>query len=263
MTDVVLPCRDEAAALPDLLSRMPSGYRPIVVDNGSSDGSADKARACGAEVISVTEPGYGAAVHAGILASAPDDGVVCVMDADGSFDPAQLPLVAAPVLAGTANLGTGRRRPAVRGVWPLHARAANAVLAHRLRRTCGLPVHDIGPMRAFRRDELLALGLRDRRFGYPLELLIAAARAGWRVIEVDVAYHPRAAGTRSKVTGTVLGTARAIRDMSAVLARSPGTPPPDRRRAEPVPASPPLDRRRVEPVPASSPLDRDDVEVPR
>ena len=93
------------------------------------------------------------------------------------------------------------------------------MLARRLRRTTGLAVHDIGPMRAARRDDLLALDLRDRRFGYPLELLIAAARAGWRVTEVDVAYHPRAAGTRSKVTGTVRGTARAIRDMSAVLAR--------------------------------------------
>jgi glycosyltransferase involved in cell wall biosynthesis len=203
MTDVVLPCRDEAAALPGLLARMPAGYRPIVVDNGSTDGSAAVARAHGAEVISVAEPGYGAAVHAGVLAA----------------DPAQLPRLAGPVLAGTAELGTGRRRPAARGVWPLHARVANAVLARRLRRTTGLDVHDIGPIRAVRRDDLLALGLRDRRFGYPLELLIEAGRAGWRVVEVDVDYHPRAAGTRSKVTGTVLGTARAVRDMSAVLAR--------------------------------------------
>ena len=219
MTDVVLPCRDEAAALPGLLTRMPAGYRPIVVDNGSTDGSAAVARAHGAEVISVAEPGYGAAVHAGVVAADPDDGVVCVLDADGSFDPAQLPRLAGLVLAGEARLATGRRRPVARGVWPAHARVANAVLAHRLRRTTGLPVHDIGPIRAVRRDDLLALGLRDRRFGYPLELLIAAGRAGWRVVEVDVDYHPRAAGTRSKVTGTVAGTARAIRDMSAVLAR--------------------------------------------
>ncbi|GAB1639904.1 glycosyltransferase [Krasilnikovia sp. MM14-A1259] len=219
MTDVVLPCRNEAAALPALLARMPPGYRPIVVDNGSTDGSAAVARAHGADVISVSEPGYGAAVHAGVLAADPDDGVVCVMDADGSFDPAQLPRVAVPVRGGAARLGVGRRRPAARAAWPLHARAANAALAWRLRRTCGLPVHDIGPVRAVRRDDLLALRLRDRRFGYPLELLIAAGRAGWPVLEVDVDYHPRAAGTRSKVTGTVRGTLRAVRDMSAVLAR--------------------------------------------
>lgn len=219
MTDVVLPCRNEAPALPALLSRMPAGYRPIVVDNGSTDGTPEVARAFGVEVIAVSEPGYGAAVHAGIVASAPGDGVVCVMDADGSFDPAQLPLVADPVLSGTAELGTARRRPVARGAWPPHARAGNAVLTRRIRRTTGLPVHDIGPMRATRRDDLLALGLRDRRFGYPLELLLAAARAGWRVTEVDVDYHPRAAGTRSKVSGSVLGTLRAVRDMSAVLAR--------------------------------------------
>lgn len=219
MTDVVLPCRNEAPALPDLLSRMPSGYRPIVVDNGSTDGTADVARALGADVVEVSEPGYGAAVHAGVLASDPDDGVVCVMDADGSFDPACLPRIAEPVLSGRAQMGMGRRRPVSRGVWPLHARVGNAVLARRIRRTTGLSVHDIGPMRAVRRDDLLALGLRDRRFGYPLELLLAAARAGWEVSEVDVDYHPRAAGTRSKVSGSVVGTLRAVRDMSAVLAR--------------------------------------------
>jgi glycosyltransferase involved in cell wall biosynthesis len=219
MTDVVLPCLDEAPALMWVLGRMPAGFRPIVADNGSTDGSPELARELGARVVSVAQRGYGAAVHAGIVASDPVDGIVCVLDADGSFDPAQLPLVAGPVRAGLADLAVGRRRPISRGAWPAHARLGNAVLARRLRRSTGLPVHDIGPMRAARRADLLALGLRDRRFGYPLELLVAAARAGWRVTEVDVAYRPRAAGTRSKVTGTVRGTARAIRDMSAVLAR--------------------------------------------
>jgi len=219
MTDVVLPCRDEAPALPALLARMPAGYRVIVADNGSTDGSAEVARAHGASVVTVPEPGYGAAVHAGILAADPADGVVCVMDADGSFDPAELPRVADPVRGGAAMLAVGRRRPTRGAGWPAHARLANAVLAWRLRRTTGLPVHDIGPMRAAFRADLLALNLRDRRFGYPLELLVAVGRAGWPVMEVDVAYHPRAAGTRSKVTGTVRGTARAIRDMSRVLTR--------------------------------------------
>jgi glycosyltransferase involved in cell wall biosynthesis len=219
MSDVLLPCRNEAPALPGLLRRMPPGFRPIVIDNGSTDGTAEVARACGAEVITVAEPGYGAAVHAGLLAACPDDGVVCVMDADGSFDPGQLPRVADPVRLGVARLATGRRRPVARGVWPLHARAGNALLARRLRRVAGLDVHDIGPMRAAMRADLLALNLRDRRFGYPLELLITAGRAGWPVVEVDVDYHARAAGTRSKVTGSLLGTVRAVRDMSEVLAR--------------------------------------------
>jgi glycosyltransferase involved in cell wall biosynthesis len=219
MTDVVFPCLNEAPALPWLLSRLPDGYRAIVADNGSTDGSGAIARDLGALVVTVPQPGYGAAVHAGITVSDPDDGVVCVLDADGSFDPADLPRVADPVRAGRADLAVGRRRPTTRRAWPAHARLGNAVLARRLRRTTGLPVHDIGPIRAARRDALLALGLQDRRFGYPLELLIAAGRAGWRVTEVDVAYAPRMNGTRSKVTGSVRGTARAIRDMAAVLAR--------------------------------------------
>lgn len=219
MTDVVLPCLNEAPALPWLLERLPPGYRAIVADNGSTDGSADVARAHGAVVVSVPQPGYGAAVHAGILAADPADGVVCVLDADGSFDPAELPRLADPVRAQAAEMVVGRRRPTTRNAWPVHARLGNAVLSHRLRRTTGLSVHDIGPIRAARRSGLLSLGVRDRRFGYPLELLIAAGQAGWRVTEIDVAYHPRAAGTRSKVSGTVRGTVRAIRDMSAVLAR--------------------------------------------
>lgn len=112
----------------------------------------------------------------------------------------------------------GRRRPA-RGAWPVHARIANIALARMLRRRTGLRLHDLGPMRAARRSALLALDLTDRRFGYPLEMVTAAADDGWRIREVDVDYAVRTAGSRSKVTGTVRGTARTIRDMSAVLAR--------------------------------------------
>ncbi len=214
--DVVLPCLDEAAALPWVLSRIPAGFRAIVADNGSTDGSAEVAAAHGATVVPVPERGFGAAAHAGLLAA--DADIVCFLDADGSFDPAQLPRVVDPVRAGTADLVLGRRRPTERGAWPVHARLANAALAWRLRRAAGLPLHDLGPMRAARRTGLLALDLRDRRFGYPLEMVVAAARAGWRIGEVDVDYAPRTAGTRSKVTGTVRGTARAVRDMAKVLA---------------------------------------------
>jgi glycosyltransferase involved in cell wall biosynthesis len=217
MTDVVLPCLNEAAALPAVLSRLPAGYRAIVADNGSTDGSAEIAAAAGAAVVPVPERGFGAAAHAGLLAATAD--VVCFLDADGSFDPAQLPRVADPVRAGRADLVLGRRRPTARDAWPVHARFANAALAWRLRRAVGVPLHDLGPMRAARRAALLGLDLRDRRFGYPLEMIVAAARAGWRVVEVDVDYAPRAAGTRSKVTGTATGTARAVRDMARVLAR--------------------------------------------
>jgi glycosyltransferase involved in cell wall biosynthesis len=217
MPDVVLPCLDEAGALPWVLSRLPPGYRAIVADNGSTDGSARIAADHGALVIHVPQRGFGAAAHAGLEAATDD--VVCFCDADASMDPAELPRVADPVLAGRADLVLGRRRPTVRGAWPQHARVANVALAVLLRRRTGLGLHDLGPMRAARREALLGLGITDRRFGYPLEMVTRAADAGWRVQEVDVDYAPRADGTKSKVTGTVLGTARTVRDMRRVLAR--------------------------------------------
>ncbi len=216
MVDVILPCLNEAAALPQVLAGLPAGYRAIVADNGSTDGSAGVARSLGAHVIDVPERGFGAAVHAGLRAATAE--LVCIVDADGSFDLGELPSVADPVAAGQADLVLGRRVPRP-GSWPWHARQANRLLAWRLRRHIGVPLHDLGPMRAARRTALLGLGLRDRRFGYPLEMVIAAARDGWRIHEVPVAYAPRAEGTRSKVTGTVAGTARAVRDMAKVLAR--------------------------------------------
>src|SRR4051812_38002648 len=214
--DVVLPCLDEAASLPWVLSRLPAGYRAIVADNGSTDGSAAIAAAHGATVVPVPQRGFGAAAHAGLEAATA--AFVCFCDADGSMDPAQLPRVLDPVRAGTADLVLGRRRP-VRGAWPLHARVANVALARMLRPRTGLRLHALGPMRAARRDALPALGITDRRFGYPLEMVTRATDAGWRVAEVDVDYGLRTAGSRSKVTGTVLGTVRTVRDMRGVLSR--------------------------------------------
>ncbi|SDN54512.1 Glycosyl transferase family 2 [Klenkia soli] len=217
MPDVVFPCLDEAGALPWVLTRLPEGYRAIVADNGSTDGSAQIAADHGATVVHVPQRGFGAAAHAGLEAAT--DEVVCFCDADASMDPAQLPRVVGPVEAGEADLVLGRRRPSSRGAWPVHARVANTALSVLMRRRTGLRLHDLGPMRAARRTELLALGITDRRFGYPLEMVTRASDAGWRIRELDVDYHPRADGTKSKVTGTVLGTAKTVRDMSRVLAR--------------------------------------------
>ena len=217
MPDVVFPCLDEAGALPWVLTRLPEGYRAIVADNGSTDGSAQIAADHGATVVHVPQRGFGAAAHAGLEAATAE--VVCFCDADASMDPAQLPRVAGPVEAGAADLVLGRRRPSSRGAWPVHARVANTALSVLMRRRTGLRLHDLGPMRAARRTELLALGITDRRFGYPLEMVTRASDAGWRIRELDVDYHPRADGTKSKVTGTVLGTAKTVRDMSRVLSR--------------------------------------------
>jgi glycosyltransferase involved in cell wall biosynthesis len=209
MADVILPVLNEREALPWVLSRMPVGYEPIVVDNGSRDGSATVARRLGARVVSEPTPGFGAACFAGLLAARED--VVCFMDCDASLDPRELPVVAQPVLTGDADLVLGARR----GAQPLHLRVANRVLTRELQRRTGARLTDLGPMRATRRDALLALGLVDRRFGWPLEMVLRAAEAGWTLREVPVRHRARAG--RSKVTGTVGGTARAVRDMAAVL----------------------------------------------
>jgi glycosyltransferase involved in cell wall biosynthesis len=212
VVDVVLPVLDEAAALPWVLGRMPPGLRPVVVDNGSLDGSAEIAARLGARVIHEPRRGFGAACHAGLLATRTE--VVAFMDCDGSLDPAELPRVAGRVEAGEADLVLGARR-AERGAFPVHARVANRALAWELRRRTGSRLHDLGPMRAARRGLLLALGIDDRRFGWPLEMVLRAGAAGWRIEEVEVAYRPRAG--RSKVTGTLRGTVRAVRDMAVAL----------------------------------------------
>ena len=191
------------------------GFRAVVVDNGSRDGTAEVARSLGATVVDEPRAGYGAAVHAGLEAATAD--YVAVMDGDGSMDPADLVPLLDLVVDGEADLAVGRRRPTSRGVWPWHARAGNAVVLWWLRRRIGLPVHDIAPMRVARRERLLGLGVEDRRFGYPVELLQRAATAQWRFVERDIDYHPRAAGTQSKVSGSVTGTLRAARDFARVL----------------------------------------------
>jgi len=214
--DLVLPCRDEAAALRDLLPKVPAGFSVIVADNGSSDDTALVARRLGATVVTEPSPGYGAAVHAGLLAATSD--YVAFMDGDGSFDPLDLLALLDDVRSGRADLAVGRRRPVTHGVWPWHARLGNNLVVWWLRRRIGMAAHDIAPMRVCRREALLALDVRDRRFGYPVELLQKATVAGWRLSERDVGYHPRALGTRSKVSGSVRGTTRAARDFWRVLA---------------------------------------------
>jgi glycosyltransferase involved in cell wall biosynthesis len=215
MPDVILPVLDEAEAIPWVLDRMPAGYRPIVVDNGSTDGSAALARELGAVVVAEPVRGFGAACATGLFAARDD--VVAFMDCDGSLDPRMLPDVVRPVEDGDADLVLGARRPTARGAWPMHARMANRALVAVVRRRTGVPLSDLGPMRAARREALLTLEISDRRSGWPLEMVLRAAKAGWRIADVPVPYAPRSG--RSKVTGTVRGTARAVRDMTEVLAR--------------------------------------------
>jgi glycosyltransferase involved in cell wall biosynthesis len=216
LVDVVFPCLNEAAALPWILAKMPSGYRAIVVDNGSTDNSADVARSLGALVVTESVRGFGSAAHAGLTAATAP--IVAFCDADASMDPGDLPRLIEKVVTGEADLVLGRRRPTTRGAWPLHARLANRALALLIRRATGLRLSDLGPMRAGRREAMLELGMLDRRSGYPLEMVLRGRAAGWRILELDVPYAPRVG--RSKVTGTFRGTVNAVRDMSRLLAAS-------------------------------------------
>jgi glycosyltransferase involved in cell wall biosynthesis len=212
--DVVLPVLDEVAALPWVLRRILPGYRAVVVDNGSTDGSGDLARTLGDE----PRRGFGAACAAGLAAAGAP--IVAFCDADASLDPRQLPALVALVTRGSADLVLGARRPTTPSALPPHARWANRYLARRIRRTAGAELTDLGPMRVARRTDLVALGVEDRRFGWPLEMVLRAAAAGWRIEELPVDYSPRVG--RSKVTGTVRGTTRAIRDMRRILVQTRG-----------------------------------------
>ncbi|BBZ26605.1 putative glycosyltransferase [Mycolicibacterium madagascariense] len=210
---VVLPCLNEAESLPGVLELIPDGYRALVVDNNSTDGTADVARRYGAEVVAESRAGYGAAVHAGMVAASTP--IVAVLDGDGSLDPRELPKLVEELDRGV-DLAVGRRRcsPGVR--WPWHARLGTQVVCWRLRQRHRIPVHDIAPMRVARRDAIVGLGVADRRSGYPLELLVRAAAAGWKIAEHDVAYGTRTGG-KSKVSGSVRGSFFAVLDFWRVI----------------------------------------------
>ena len=205
---VVLPCLDEALPLPGVLAAIPEDYVALVVDNNSTDDTAEVARRCGARVVTESQPGYGAAVHAGVVAATTP--LVAVIDGDGSLDPRDLPMLVEAVQAG-ADMAIGRRRPLPGVGWPWHARLGTAAVCWRLRQRHGLSVHDIAPMRVARRDALLALDVADRRSGYPLELLVKAAAANWKVVEHDVPYGVRTGG-KSKVSGSLRGSVTASYD---------------------------------------------------
>jgi glycosyltransferase involved in cell wall biosynthesis len=211
---VILPALNEAAALPTALVSFPPEADLLVVDNGSTDQTAAVAAAHGAQVVHEPRRGFGAACWTGVQAATGE--VLVFADADGSFDGADLPAVARPVLAGEADLVVGSRM-AHRDPGAMSALAVleNRLLALVCRVLFGVPVSDLGPFRAIRRDRLLALGMTDRGSGWPLEMIGRAGAVGLRVAEVPVRYRPRAGG-RSKVSGSVRGTVRAVTAMAAV-----------------------------------------------
>lgn len=215
---VVMPALDEADALPAAMAGRPIGVPVIVVDNGSRDDTARVAVDLGARVVHEPQRGFGAACWTGALAAAQAD-VVVFVDADATFAWPDIAAVAATVVSGRADLAVSWRRRNLRqpGSMPWHVAAGNRALGGLCGVLVGTPLHDIGPLRAIRRDVLLGLGVQDRSYGWPLEMVLQAGRAGLVVQELPVRYMRRVG--RSKVTGRPVASLRATLRMLAVIAR--------------------------------------------
>lgn len=208
---LVIPALDEEAAIGAVVRAVPRDLVDdlVVVDNGSTDGTGDVAAAAGARVVTEPRRGYGAACWAGVAALGGEIEVAAFLDGDGSQDPAELPHLLAPLAAGQADLVLGVRRfrgPSADHPW--HAVLGTLAITFLLRWRFGVTVRDIGPFRAIWRERLLALDLRDRGYGWPVEMVVKAMRHRLRIAQVDVTQRPRLGG-RSKVAGTLGGSVRA------------------------------------------------------
>ncbi len=204
---LIIPALNEADCLGQMLAEVPVGqlHQVIVVDNGSTDDTAQVARRAGAIVVDEPRRGYGFACAAGAAAAQGD--ALVFMDGDGSFVPAEMADLLTPITQDEADLVLGARRFQDSGtdVMPPHQRFGNGLFAWLLRRRYGLALRDLGPFRAIRRELLLALDMQEHTYGWPLEMIIKTARAQMRILEVPVSFRPRIAG-QSKVGGTLRGS---------------------------------------------------------
>jgi glycosyltransferase involved in cell wall biosynthesis len=217
---LVIPALNEAECLGPLLAELPAGMvrELIVVDNGSTDGTAEVARRSGARVVVEPRRGYGRACAAGVTVAGGD--VISFMDGDGSFVPAELAVLLGPLERGEADLVLGSRFHGglVPGAMPSHQQFGNRLSAWLLRRLYALPLTDLGPFRAVRRDLLLALNMQEFTYGWPIEMVVKAARRRARILEAPVSFRPRLAG-QSKVSGTLRGTVLAAYRILRVIFR--------------------------------------------
>jgi glycosyltransferase involved in cell wall biosynthesis len=205
---VIIPALNEARNIGRLVAEVleKSPVHVIVVDNGSTDGTAEEARAAGAQVIHEPRRGYGYACAAGV-AAASDADVLAFLDGDYSSLPSELPVILAPILADKADLvlGSRPRGHIAAGAMPPQQRFGNWLASRLISRLYGLTVTDLGPYRSIRRTLLEALDMREMTYGWPTEMMVKATKRSARIVEVPVSYHSRQAG-RSKISGTVSGT---------------------------------------------------------
>ena len=203
----IIPARNEEGAIGKVVAALPRDLvrRVIVVDNGSTDRTAEVARAAGATVVPLTQPGYGRACATGV-AMAGDAEIILFLDGDYSDFPEEAHLLLAPILANEADLVIGsrlrgRREP---GALPPHQLFGNWLVSGLMRLLYGVQVTDLGPFRAIRAELLASLGMEQMTYGWPSEMMVKSARRGARIGEVPVSYRKRIG--RSKISGTVRGT---------------------------------------------------------
>lgn len=227
IVDVVIPALNEAAALPLVVADLPRAQvrHVVVADNGSTDGTADVARAAGCVVVTEGRRGYGSACLAGLAhleTIAPPPDVVVFLDADRSDDPREMAGLLAPIVDGRADLVIGSRALGrrERGALLPQQRLGNAIAAAMIRALYGVRVTDLGPFRAVTWDALRSLGMSDRDYGWTAEMQVKAIRAGLRYAEVPVTYRRRIG--RSKIAGTVRGTVGAGYKIVATILRHAG-----------------------------------------
>jgi glycosyltransferase involved in cell wall biosynthesis len=219
---IVMPALDEEKAIGDVLRSIPLDpaldVRRIVVDNGSTDRTAEIARECGAEVVRENERGYGAACQTGI-ARAGDTDVIVILDADGAEDPGMLPHLLEPILGDHADFVLGSRSLGVaeKGALPPQVRFGNALVTFLIRLFYGHRYTDMGPFRAIRKTAYDRLCMRDRNFGWNVEMQIKAVKKGLRVMEIPVPYRRRVG--KSKISGTIKGTVMAGTKMLYAVVR--------------------------------------------
>jgi len=218
---VIIPALNEAGNLTGLVAELAATVAAeiIVVDNGSTDATAAVAVAAGARVIAEPRRGYGYACAAGVAAAHGAD-FIAFMDGDGSFLPAELPVLLSPLLDGRADLVLGSRTLGhiAPGAMPPQQRFGNWLAAGLMRLLYRIPVTDLGPYRAIRCDLLESLDMQEMTYGWPTEMMVKAARRGARIVETPVSFHPRRAG-KSKVSGTLRGTVLAARYILGVMLR--------------------------------------------
>jgi len=206
----IIPAINEQDSLGQVLAAIParSVDEIILVDGGSADNTVLVAERAGAQVICEPRRGYGYACATGTAEASGE--VLVFLDADGADDPAQIPNLIAPVQAGKADMVLGSRLAGgiTPGAMPWHQQFGNALSAALIRLLYGLPITDLSPFRAVRRDKLLELDLQELTYGWPTEMITKAARHGWHILEIPVNYRPRLAG-ESKISGTIHGSVRA------------------------------------------------------